>query len=121
MIDDLRWVQNGRKMVLQASDGHVWSDVPAPVYEALVDIEVYIEGFAESANISISLLKGKNRARRLVNHRAQLCKALRVKGFSYPEIGKALNRHHTSIMHLVKDDMRNKNKARSLEWHKNNG
>lgn len=35
-----------------------------------------------------------------------VAKHLRGLGFSYPQIGKAMNRDHSSIMYMVKNDMR---------------
>lgn len=37
----------------------------------------------------------------LVEKRRVVAKALKAKGYSYPKIGHAMNRDHTSIMNLI--------------------
>lgn len=52
--------------------------------------------------ITEELLKGQQRKRSLVDARQKCAKRLQETGMSYPQIGKLMNRDHTSIMHLVK-------------------
>lgn len=47
------------------------------------------------------ILLSKRRNALLVEKRKLIAKELREKGLSYPQIGKLLNRHHTTIMHLL--------------------
>lgn len=47
------------------------------------------------------LLLSKRRDASLVKKRKLIAKDLREQGLSYPQIGKLLNRHHTTIMHLL--------------------
>ncbi len=51
---------------------------------------------------SPELILSKRRDRPLVNARQHIAVGLREKGYSYPQIGRVMNRHHTSIMHLCK-------------------
>ena len=44
---------------------------------------------------------GGNR-KELVDLRAEIARRARLAGFSFPQIGRAMNRHHTSVMHLLK-------------------
>lgn len=37
-----------------------------------------------------------------VDMRRQFCRRAREKGYSLPQIGRALNRHHTSVLHLLR-------------------
>lgn len=46
-------------------------------------------------------LLSTKRDARLVDIRRAIALDLRVDGWSYSRIGRLLNRHHTSIMHLV--------------------
>lgn len=48
-------------------------------------------------------LFASNRDHKVVTARAELAKRLRMTGWSYPRIGAVLGRHHTSVMHLVKE------------------
>ena len=56
----------------------------------------------KSLGFSLSQLIGPCRTARLVSARRTFAKRARVMAFSYPEIGKALCRHHSSVIHLVK-------------------
>jgi len=47
-------------------------------------------------------LLGKVKIQRYVDARAELSRILRRRGLSYPQIGKVINRDHTSIIHLVR-------------------
>lgn len=44
---------------------------------------------------------GPRRWPRHVAARAMVASLLRGDGWSYPEIGRALKRHHTTVMHLL--------------------
>lgn len=47
------------------------------------------------------ILLSKRRTADLVEKRKLIAKDLRELGLSYPAIGKLLNRHHTTVMHLL--------------------
>lgn len=57
-------------------------------------------------NYCMDELRGKSRIDSLVQQRRVIAKALRGEGFSFPEIGWAMKRDHTSVQHMVKDDFR---------------
>jgi chromosomal replication initiation ATPase DnaA len=46
------------------------------------------------------MILGKNQEARIVEARRNLVLRLRNRGMSFPTIGRWLNRHHTSIIHL---------------------
>lgn len=50
----------------------------------------------------LRMLRCKRRDRHLVDKRQHFAKILRAMGYSYPEIAHAMNRDHTSIIHLCK-------------------
>lgn len=45
---------------------------------------------------------GKRRDRKLATVRSRIMAELRKQGFSYPHIGRLLNRHHTTIMRGIR-------------------
>lgn len=49
---------------------------------------------------------GSDRRRSMVNIRRSAAALMRAWGFSLPEIGRALNRHHTSILWLLRGGRR---------------
>jgi chromosomal replication initiation ATPase DnaA len=51
-----------------------------------------------------ALLSEGNQAQ-LVAVRRVIVERARQRGFSYPQIGRALGRHHTSVLHLAKTSM----------------
>jgi len=54
------------------------------------------------SKLKLRVLRSKRRDKIIVDERQRIAKALRVKGYSYPEIGHVMNRDHTSIMHLCR-------------------
>jgi chromosomal replication initiation ATPase DnaA len=71
-------------------------ETPEAVVERLAD------SIAQAAGIPVTALLGAGRHRSVVRHRDQLCLRLRDKGWSYPAIGRALGRHHTTIIAAVR-------------------
>jgi len=67
--------------------------------EAIDDFNV----LAKMSFVRKSALLGRRREAPLVDERQRLAKLMRGLGYSYPAIGKAMNRDHTSIIHLVKN------------------
>ena len=53
------------------------------------------------SNISTSRILGKERTRTVVRARTLAALCFRHLGYSYPEIGHALRRHHTTVRHLI--------------------
>lgn len=71
---------------------------------ALIDTE---EGFirrtletvAEAYQVSIEDVRGVSREHFLIEPRWVVCWCLRERGLSLPDIAKVMNRHHSSILH----------------------
>lgn len=59
-------------------------------------------GVAEEFNIPAEVLVSPNLHKNCVAARRQIALRARARGFSYPAIGRALRRHHTTIVALVK-------------------
>lgn len=62
-----------------------------------------LEDAATRHNVDAAAILGPRRHAPLVEARADVARRLRDAGWSFPKIGRALNRHHTTIMHLVND------------------
>lgn len=81
-----------------AAKGQPWNgDEPLPgmariVYEVCAQKEMPVDRVIKKCN-----------ERAMVAVRREIAIKARAAGFSFPEIGRALNRHHTTILHLVKD------------------
>ena len=53
-------------------------------------------------HIDLPVVLSASRDKRVVYHRRALAHALRGLGWSLPRIGRALGRHHTSVLSLLK-------------------
>jgi len=51
-------------------------------------------------------IMSERREEPLPEARRVVAKSLRQHGYSYPSIGRAMNKDHSTIMYMVKDDMR---------------
>lgn len=61
-----------------------------------------IKSVAERNGVSIEAITGPGAYQSIVRVRDEVCWVLRRSGFSYPEIGIAVNRDHTSVMAAVR-------------------
>jgi hypothetical protein len=57
---------------------------------------------ARAAGYTLTDIRSSKRWPRLVATRVKMIRALRADGWSFPRIGKLLNRHHSTIMHHAK-------------------
>jgi chromosomal replication initiation ATPase DnaA len=58
-------------------------------------------------DVMLDDLLSNKRTKKLVTVRTIIALDLRNKGWSYPQIAKILNRHHTSIMYYTGDIVKN--------------
>ncbi len=58
--------------------------------------------------VSREEILGRSRLQSAVAGRRATCRALREHGLSYPEIGRLIDRDHTTIMNLVREEGRKK-------------
>jgi IS30 family transposase len=66
------------------------------------EIDLFIDAFCVLNKITKKELLSKNRAPRLVKTRAVLICALRDKKLTLSQIGRAMNKHHATIIHSLK-------------------
>lgn len=57
---------------------------------------------SEATGISISRILGRSRVRPVVEARQLVCHVLYRHGMSYPQIGRLINRDHTTVLHAVR-------------------
>ena len=76
-----------------------FANVPRGLAE-LVTIE------AERAGFTIKQLRSNNTERQRVETRRRVAAMARLKGFSFPQIGRALNRDHSTIIYLLRKVVR---------------
>lgn len=69
----------------------------------LVQYAPVIDLVAAEYGLAVAVLLGRQRARHIVDARADLAMRLRAKPYelSTPTIGKIMDRDHTSILHLI--------------------
>ena len=60
---------------------------------------------------SLAVLRGPRRDAPLVRARCRIAYIARAMGYSYPRIGMTLNRHHTTVMDLVRNEQRRRTQA----------
>ena len=77
------------------------------------------EEYCQAKNFELEHLRSCARLAVLVDMRQDVAKHLRGLGFSYAAIGYALNRDHTSVMHLCKDEMRVRKNRMARERYNN--
>jgi hypothetical protein len=85
-----------------------WTDADRIAMWAWVRPELaslVVEG-ARKFNVSVKWLRSESRMEELIACRHWIATEARRRGFSYPQIGRALNRDHTTIMHTVKSSPR---------------
>lgn len=74
-------------------------------------IRCIVEEVADEYGLTVQQVCGRKRGKSYVDCRMEIAVKLRGRGYSYPEIAEALDRDHTSIMHLI--DRNKKNAATS--------
>ena len=62
----------------------------------------YVKRRAFDLDIHHDQIIGPNRSRRIAYARAIIASELREQGLSYPEIGRALGKDHSSVIYMVK-------------------
>jgi len=65
-------------------------------------LEKELTAICEREGVSTTAIRTPNNSARLVHIRRMFSKRARELGYSYPQIGRFLERHHTTILHLVK-------------------
>lgn len=74
-----------------------------------------VEAVAKEHGIKLLALIGDTRSRKAVNARADLADRLDGEGLSCNEIGLIMNRHHTTVLHLLGKTKKGKIYAEKFE------
>lgn len=76
------------------------------------------EAFCKQSHFKINEILSRRMERYVVDQRRAVAKKLRDKGYSYPQIGKVMNKDHTSIMYMVDDQHRHEKMFKMREYQK---
>lgn len=68
---------------------------------------------------NVKKIRSRRRDAELVKQRAFIAKHLHKIGHAYTAIGCAMNRDHSSVMYLIKDEMRERKKKKAKERYHN--
>lgn len=79
----------------------IWPKWYRPARRRVFGFEM-VERAAEELGLRPDDITGKGRGHKIVAARAAIVASLRAQGASFPVIGKAINRDHTSVLHLYK-------------------
>lgn len=82
--------------------------VVGPVVNGL-SVGYVVAEVAARHGVTADEILGRSRERHIVAARTDVCRVLRAQKWSLPSIGKALGRHHTSVMSLLREDRRHGN------------
>lgn len=74
-------------------------NIRKPIDRQIIGI---MEAVSEETQVSIATMRQKNNSPSVVHARRRVAVMARRYGISYPKIGAALCKHHTTILHLVK-------------------
>ena len=80
--------------------------------------QVEFEQYCERNAYCVEDIRSDCRTRSLARKRKKCAEYLRGKGFSFPVIGSAMNRDHTSIIYLLNAEMRERKRQEYLERRK---
>ena len=72
----------------------------------------YSKLFCKENGYSLKAVQMSDRSENRYRTRQAVARHLRGLGYSYPIIGMALKRHHTTIMMMCKDEMKEKRKEK---------
>src|SRR5258708_18370154 len=93
----------GRPAVAPFVTGTADADLAAAVAAARrLRFTVEVEQIAAAAGVTVEQVRGRGKGRELVEVRRIVAAYLRRRGCSLPEIGRVLNRDHTSVLHLLR-------------------
>lgn len=72
----------------------------------------------EDLGVYVHEMRGPNRETKTVVQRRKIAKWLSSLGFYYSQIGRVMNKHHSSVMLMVDGEKRKRKNKMGLEWHK---
>jgi len=75
---------------------------PGPMVPLRPGLKKIIEDVCVLNGVTLGAILSKAKDRKLVEARREVVIKARMEGYSLPMIGRALNKHHTSILHLLR-------------------
>lgn len=74
--------------------------------------ESKINNYAQEAGITVKQLRSRMRVTHIKNARWEVVRRLKSEGYSYREIGRAVNKDDTTIFYICSDKLKLKKKLR---------
>jgi chromosomal replication initiation ATPase DnaA len=65
-------------------------------------LSALVRSISTESGMQLADILGPNRSRRLFHVRRTIALEARERGYSFPQIGRALNRDHSTIVHAVR-------------------
>lgn len=97
-----------RKLPHEAIREQLWAalqiaaQVPVPAREEVAPIEQLLLNVATEHAMTVGELLGGSHDPRYVAARRRFAFQARERGYSYPQIGRMLHKHHSSVIHMVR-------------------
>lgn len=73
----------------------------APPSQWLPAARLLADTIATSNGSSLSQIREQCRLKSIVQVRRRIVRAMRKQGYSLPQIGRVIDRHHTTVLHLL--------------------
>lgn len=86
----------------EAKEAKEASNVARDNLKGMRYIRSVVEGIADEYGLTVQQVCGRKRSNLYIECRMEIAVKLRGRGYSYPEIAEALDRDHTSIIHLIR-------------------
>lgn len=84
-----------------------------------IECQKHFFDYCKQKNYKHHLIVNRGKRKDLIAKKREVAKYLRSLGYSYPVIGLVMDKDHTSIMHMVKDEFRERRNKNNLNRHHN--
>ncbi len=68
-------------------------------------------------SVTPTVIRSPARSRYATRMRRVIARDMRIAGYSFPEIGRVMRRHHTTIIYMVDPEYRSRSNERANKWH----
>lgn len=75
--------------------------VPLPKKYVAKELAELLEAIAGDHDLTVEVIVGHSNEAPLVKARREFAKQARARGYSFPVIGRAMGRHHTTVINLL--------------------
>lgn len=85
-----------------------------------IECQKHFFDYCKQKNYKPHLIVNRGRRKDLVAKKREIAKYLRSLNYSYPVIGLVMDKDHTSIMHMVKDEFRERRNKNNINRFRKN-